>query len=445
LVLLVRHLATLWNRAGRAIGGAFITRARSSVETPASPSDVFAGLALKAVERFAAGDLAWADSAARCILVREPERVEMLDLLGRIAARAGYHEDSVRYFDQALSLSPAHATAASARASMEYSPTHPSQQPRYLVIRPWGQGFWSDVSHVMGCLLLAEITGRTPVSHWDQTSLYSDGSESDAFRLYFKPLSAIAIDDLAAGNPTFFPDTWSAGSLRLGQRQQGPNRPRYAGLLYLNRQETVAVSDFYVGVVHLLPWIPRTHPLFSLPITDVYRWLAAKYLHPRDDIMAEVDRLHTALLIGASSIAVHFRGLDKQREYRAVRLDNPVMEDYFDNLDREPASRRIFLLSDDEDVVRAFRARYGERVVCTPFQRSSGHTGLHHQQAREPVRLGREVMIDAYLALRCDKFLGMGLSNVSDMIAMLKPWADGTCTILGPSVLRDIPLHRIKR
>ena len=54
-------------------------------------------------------------------------------------------------------------------------------------------------------------------------------------------------------------------------------------------------------------------------------------------------------------------------------------------------------------------------------------------------------MIDAYLALRCDKFLGMGLSNVSDMIAMLKPWADGTCTILGPSVLRDIPLHRIKR
>jgi hypothetical protein len=92
-----------------------------------------------------------------------------------------------------------------------------------------------------------------------------------------------------------------------------------------------------------------------------------------------------------------------------------------------------------------FRARYGERIACTPFQRGNGEIGLHHRQAREPVRLGREVMIDTYLALRCDTFLGMGLSNLSGMVAMLKPWPSGSCTILGPSILHDIPLHRIKR
>src|SRR4051812_28856508 len=30
---------------------------------------------------------------------------------------------------------------------------------RYLLIKAWGEGFWSDMFHVVGCLLLSEITG----------------------------------------------------------------------------------------------------------------------------------------------------------------------------------------------------------------------------------------------------------------------------------------------
>ncbi len=37
---------------------------------------------------------------------------------------------------------------------------------RFLLIKSWGCGFWSDVDHVMGQLLVAEITNRIPVIYW---------------------------------------------------------------------------------------------------------------------------------------------------------------------------------------------------------------------------------------------------------------------------------------
>lgn len=43
---------------------------------------------------------------------------------------------------------------------------------RYLLIKSWGFGFYSDVIAVLGSLLLAEITHRTPVVHWGKNSLF---------------------------------------------------------------------------------------------------------------------------------------------------------------------------------------------------------------------------------------------------------------------------------
>ena len=42
----------------------------------------------------------------------------------------------------------------------------------YLLIKSYG--FWSDVEHVIGALLLAEMTGRTPVVHWGGNSYFTD-------------------------------------------------------------------------------------------------------------------------------------------------------------------------------------------------------------------------------------------------------------------------------
>jgi hypothetical protein len=54
---------------------------------------------------------------------------------------------------------------------------------------------------------------------------------------------------------------------------------------------------------------------------------------------------------------------------------------------------------------------------------------------------GGIVMIGTYLALSADRFIGNGRSNVSAMIAVMKDWAPGACTLIGRSMLLERNLH----
>jgi hypothetical protein len=40
---------------------------------------------------------------------------------------------------------------------------YPDGHARYLLIKAWGFGFWADLDHVLGALLLADLTRRVPV------------------------------------------------------------------------------------------------------------------------------------------------------------------------------------------------------------------------------------------------------------------------------------------
>src|SRR5690242_20057056 len=131
------------------------------------------------------------------------------------------------------------------------------------------------MNHVYGCLLLAEITRRVPVTHWGRNSLFSDGSESDAFRLFFEPVSASSIDDLQIPGVEYFPAKWNADSLRRENYSKWEGAgSRLHGSYYLRRRETVAVSDFYVHVPDLLRFIPAAHEWRGKRVDEVYRLLA---------------------------------------------------------------------------------------------------------------------------------------------------------------------------
>lgn len=271
------------------------------------------------------------------------------------------------------------------------------------------------MSHVFGCLLLAEITGRAPVTHWGLNSLYGDGSDSDAFRLYFEPVSPFSREDLR-GAASVFP---AARNLRLSP------------LAFLDRPEIVAVSDFYVHPPDLLPFLPVAHPWRGRPREEVYRLIAAKRLRLRPAIADEIEAFHREHLTGPPVIAVHFRGTDKFHE----APDAPGLDAYFSHVDREAADWRIFLLTDQAQAVDAFRARYGARVIVTQARRSHDASPVHLGRKEDRVRLGIEIIKDVYLALRCQKFVGLGMSNPSVMIAALRNWAAGDCRLLGPSLL----------
>jgi hypothetical protein len=314
------------------------------------------------------------------------------------------------------------------------SKTASKARDRFILIRAWGCGFCSDLNHVFGCLLLAEITGRIPVTHWGRNSLYGNGTDADAFRLYFEPLSSFGIRDLEAKNGrTFFPPKWSTANLRSKENAKWKGtHSRMQGAAYLGRPEDIAVSDFYVGIPDLLPSIPSSHELAGKALPEVYRYLSAKYIRVRSEIRAEIDEFHHSCMTGAPIIAVHYRGTDKICEADYM----PTFETYFEIIDREARDWPIFVLTEEVRSINAFRDRYGSRVIFTDAIRSTGNLPAHHIPGHNRVKLGVDIVKDVQLAIRCQKFIGMGMSNPSCIVSLLKEWGEGDCILLGPSVIQ---------
>src|SRR5262249_51162770 len=153
------------------------------------------------------GNYPLADFICRDVLAVAPGHAVALNLIGVIAAQLGLHDRAIAHFEMALAgtppFLPAKDNLQKVRNTQARAPrAHATTSQQFLVIKAWGFGFWSDVNHVLGSLLLAEITGRTPVTHWGRNSLFRDGSGQDAFRLYFEPPSPLTLDTVPTGGAT---------------------------------------------------------------------------------------------------------------------------------------------------------------------------------------------------------------------------------------------------
>ena len=398
-----------------------------------------------AIEAIKAGKLAAADIALRHVLDFQPDNAAALHLLGVIAAQVGACEHSVSYFQQALVLEPENANIReNLRAAQALkSPVMPAGD-RYLLIKSWGFGFWADVSQVLGSLLLAEATGRIPVTYWGAESRFSDKSGRDAFGFYFEPASSTSFETLTGlANPSFFPPRWHKANLTQSTSAKWEGQGSRAGAVYfLHRPETIAVSDFMIGVPEVTPWLPSSHPLRGKPPAEMYRYLMARYLKPRADILAECEAFLSQHFQDRPFVALHMRGSDKALEDPNLEGTHNALIAALDAVDR---SWPILLLTDDAQILRRMRERYGARLIATDCQRTDSDQGVHYLPEVNPVRAGREVLMDTCLALKATCFIGNGLSNVSAMIALMKDWAPGTCTLIGDCMLlaRNLHIHQI--
>ena len=399
----------------------------------------FAAIALEA------GNLAACEIVCRDVLDAAPENLAALNLIGIVAARIGAFDHAAACFAAALRADPANAEIRR-NAELLRQSTRPrdakSPGDRYLLIKAWGFGFWSDVSAVLGALLLAEITERIPVVHWGANSLFGDGSGRDAFTTYFEPIGERRLDDLARmRDATFFPAKWTGTELAEEDvaKWKGPGS-RGAALYFLARPETVAVCDFYMGVVNVAPWLPAGHPMNGRTLDEVHRYLVDKYLRPRPAAQSACEAFFKAHLQGAPFVAVHMRGSDKALEDEAL---DATTQAYFPAIAAIDPAWRIFLLTDDTQLHGRLKSAFGDRVIATACQRTGTTTGVHHLPDVDRVQAGLEVMTDAYLALRADRFIGNGRSSVSAMIALMKEWGPGDCTLIGKSQLleRNLSLY----
>ncbi|GFO68497.1 hypothetical protein GMLC_20760 [Geomonas limicola] len=316
---------------------------------------------------------------------------------------------------------------------------------RYLLVKAWGYGFWSDVNHVLGQCLCAEITSRTPVVHWGDNSLFGDDPGGNAFENFFEPVGGVTLEELAGRCRSFYPPKWRADNLALSRLDQATGPwSRCSTLHALTRREDLVVSDFHYAVHDLVPWIPPEHPLYGLSTDAVYRHLVTRYLKVRPEILQRVEAFARELLAGHRHLALHVRGGDKGGEDANLALVNSLYPREIERyLDRHPEAR-LFLSTDDRSILSEYRERYGERLVTTAATRTGNGQGVHYQTQASRRLLGEEVLMDALLAARCDAFVGNGLSNVSVAVAQLKQWPAESCRLLGARLdrLRNFTLYR---
>ena len=367
-------------------------------------------------------------------------------------ARAAYQRGNLQLADMVardtLAREPGHADAQALIADIATQLDWPAalqrgNGPRMLLIKAWNFGFWSEVDHVLGALLLAELTGRTPLVHWGDNCLFRNADTDNAWEAYFQPVSSLRWADLTQPGLSYFPAKWSADNLHLNefQKWEGPGS-RTAGVLMLNRPEQVLVCDFHTKIKDLLPWIPPGHRLHGLGMHEVYRALARDHLRLTPALQATVDALWQRDMTGRNWLAVHVRGTDKVLELGNLEAVNQLYHQRIDQVLNVNPSLSIFLLTDTASVVEDFRQRWGNRVWTLPVTRGDGPVGVH-TRGLPGIALGQQVILDAWLASRCDFFLGNGASNVSTGIRHLRDWPSGTYFLLGPDFLgrSDLSLH----
>jgi len=308
----------------------------------------------------------------------------------------------------------------------------PQTASKFLLIKSWGTGFWSDVDNLIGNLLLAEMTGRTPVVDWGANCLFSDNPSENAFVQFFEPLNSVEAQHLAGGAYSIYPPTWLKENLTsCDVSTLSETYARLPGLHYLTRSEDVLVSDYFVAVNELAPWIGPDHHLFGLTVDELYRTLFRKHLRLKPEIWTEIETFWDSRLAGIKLLAVHVRGSDKVTEDVNLPIINQLYHVEIDAFLQCSPDARIFLITDSTPVADHFISYYGNRVITTPCRRTSSRQGIHFQRTDSKRMLGVEVLRDVFLAIRCHSFLGYGLSSVSSAVAYLKDWAPGHCRLLG--------------
>jgi protein O-GlcNAc transferase len=358
------------------------------------------------------------------------------ELLARIAASVGRAD--VQAVHARLARLPAPVSTQPAQAPA--APAPPPASDRFLLIRAWGQGFFADVDHVLGQCLLAEITGRMPMVFWGKESRFGDGV-SNAWGRYFEPVSALRFDDVvhaARRGGTLFPPHWNAHNLHsVHFPLLDPPRTRPAPIDILTRKEAIVVSTMHASMAMVLPWTLAGHWLHESTVSAAFAALAKKYLNPTPRILALVDSAQARLLAphqqaGGKVLAIHLRGGDKVGEDPAIVETCAKVISRTESLLQGPGGSRwrVLVLTDSTVFERECQARLGSRAIFTAAQRSAGSTSLHFDRSRPGPQLGDDVLVDVLLATRCDRFLGLGSSNVSTAVSYLKDW-DGQCELIG--------------
>ena len=255
-------------------------------------------------------------------------------------------------------------------------PRH-SDRVFYVIWREnYGSGFFSNVSHVLCHLIVADRLGMEPVVDFENfPTLYNEDVEvsgaSNAWEYYFRPTASVPLEEVYESRHVYFCDgQWPTGfSYNVTETA-----------------ESKVVFDRYVAV------LPSIEDM-------VGKWKSE---------------------FGVKTLGVHFRGQEQNRA--PGHPFGPTERQILEVTSTLLAGRgfdRIFLVTEDQGYLDIFRREFGDLVVATDSFRTRGENA--YRMRPRPLHmylLGREILVDTLLLGRCEGLVASG-SNVSEFAKLL--------------------------
>jgi len=304
-----------------------------------------------------------------------------------------------------------------------------------MLVQPWGAGFWSDVQHVLGHVLAADVDGRATYIHWAEGSAFARREDSEAWTNYFCADSGIDRSSVdAAATYGTFPVPWPNATPWDRVRERRKASRALSAVDLVGRRHGLIIGSVFTNVHLVRHLLPPQHPLAALGTVACMRALATTWLRPQPWLAERAADFVLRHFGEDPFVAAHIRGTDKHAEQgeSLVAINARIGVVIAQTLDANDGLR-LFLMTDDLDMEAHYRARWGNRVVFTSARRSRGAQSVHFSVDGDPRADGEEVLVDVLIALHAREFVGNRWSNVASSVNFLRDWPAGAVRLFGAS------------
>lgn len=230
-----------------------------------------------------------------------------------------------------------------------------------------GSGFFSNVFHVLGHLIIADSLGMTPVVDMENIKTYYNEADPingtrNAWEYYFRQPGDISL-----------------------------------GAVYRSKNVVFCTGKFIDSIYENIETPGR---------------IVRKYLHIQSHIQKFCDDFVSEFFSGKSVLGIHFRGQEQKHAEHHPTPARPeqIIERTRMLLDRFPIDR-IFIVSEEQDYVDLIKRQFGDMVVSTCAFRTYDINAYHirpYPGKEHMYNLGLDVLRDTLILSRSDYLLALG-------------------------------------
>jgi len=98
-------------------------------------------------------------------------------------------------------------------------------------------------------------------------------------------------------------------------------------------------------------------------------------------------------------------------------------------------------MTDDQKLLKKYQEVFADRLVFTDSQRSSSNTGVHYDKNNDKLAAGKEMLLDMLIAAKSNYFIGLGLSNPSQLVYYFGDFTEENYTLFGENRLKQFNTH----